>query len=470
VVGRVLKAGQPFAGAMVTTLGNYSATTGADGTFNIAGVPTISANLVANATYTHPSGSVFAGTSNPAAPVRGGTTNAGDVLLSNTAKLIISEFRWQGQGGTADEFVEIYNSGDTPHVVETSDGSSGYALAASDGAARFIIPAGTVIPPRAHFLGVNSVGYSLATHPAGDGTTANGDATYTTDIPDNAGLALFNTSNPANFTLANRLDAVGPTSESDALYREGAGVSWPAPHALPYSCYRSLCSHVAGVGCTVPGTPKETNDNATDFVCVCASGPGGGPAAGLTLGAAGPENLSSPLKGRVQGAPTVTFGPVSTMFAPSSAPNIVRETVSDPANNATYGLIKFRVEVTNKTGQNITSIRFRVADLTTYPAPAGTADLRPRTSGATGAQVKPGVMMTVQGTTLEQSFQQYGGGFNSTLSAVTVTPSQPLAPGALLRVQFVFGVQQTGAYRLGLNIETLPRSNTEMIVFTGQTN
>jgi hypothetical protein len=116
--------------------------------------------------------------------------------------LIISEFRLRGPNGANDEFVEIYNNSDAPVTVATTDGSLGYAVAASNGVVRFIIPNGTVIPARGHYLGVNSSGYSLASYPAGNGTTATGDAAFTTDIPDNAGIALFNTSTPANFSLA----------------------------------------------------------------------------------------------------------------------------------------------------------------------------------------------------------------------------------------------------------------------------
>src|SRR5206468_12810925 len=101
-------------------------------------------------------------------------------------------------------------------------------------------------------------------------SSAAGDATYTTDIPDNAGLVLFNTSNPANFTLANRLDAVGSTSEANTLYKEGAGYPSLSPTDiaanLEHSFFRSLCSFVQNLGCTVPGTPKNTNDNASDFL------------------------------------------------------------------------------------------------------------------------------------------------------------------------------------------------------------
>src|SRR4051794_2167034 len=143
-----------------------------------------------------------------------------ELIASASAQLIISEVRLQGPNGTNDEYVELYNNSGADHTV--AGGGTGYALAASDGVARFVIPNGTVIPNRGTYLGVNSAGYSLGTYPAGNGTTATGNATYTTGIPINDGIALFNTSIAANFVLANRLDAVGSTS-APALYREGAG-------------------------------------------------------------------------------------------------------------------------------------------------------------------------------------------------------------------------------------------------------
>src|SRR5215207_11098640 len=113
--------------------------------------------------------------------------------------------------------------------------ATGYAVAASDGAARCMIPNGTVIPNRGHYLCTNSVAYSLSGY-------ATGNATYTTDIPDNTGIALFNTSVAANFTLANRLDAVGFTSEANTLYREGAGLPTINPtFNIDYSFERDMC-------------------------------------------------------------------------------------------------------------------------------------------------------------------------------------------------------------------------------------
>src|SRR4029078_5667262 len=102
------------------------------------------------------------------------------------------------------EFAHISHNTNSRHTVGATDASAGYGVAASDGVLRCTIPNGTVIPAKGHFLCTNSGWYSL-------GAYATGDATYTTDIPDNAGIALF--SSATTFTLPNRLDAVGSTSE-----------------------------------------------------------------------------------------------------------------------------------------------------------------------------------------------------------------------------------------------------------------
>ena len=64
--------------------------------------------------------------------------------------------------------------------------------------------------------------------------------------------------------------------------------------------------------------------------------------------------------------------------------------------------------------------------------------------------------MRVQGTTLEQPpAQPNGGGFNSSLSAGTVTLETPLAPGDSINVRFLLGVEQTGGFKFFVNIEAL---------------
>jgi hypothetical protein len=65
--------------------------------------------------------------------------------------------------------------------------------------------------------------------------------------------------------------------------------------------------------------------------------------------------------------------------------------------------------------------------------------------------------VTVQGTTLEQPpSQPNGGGFNSSLSAGTVTLATPLANGGSIDLRFLLGLQQTGSFKIYLNLEALP--------------
>jgi hypothetical protein len=126
--------------------------------------------------------------------------------------------------------------------------------------------------------------------------------------------------------------------------------------------------------------------------------------------------------------------------------------------------------VVNNTGGNVTRLRFRVVDITTFPAPSGFADLRTRTSvsgsvvgindaatcTASGAGAPP-CTVTVEGTTLEQPpSQPNGGAFNSSYSAGTITLGTPLAPGASINVRFLVGIQQTGSFKFFFNVEALP--------------
>ena len=374
------------------------------------------------------------------------------------AQLIISEFRVRGPNGLNDEFIELYNNSGADHTV--AGGGTGYGVAASNGVARCVIPNGTVIPNRGHYLCVNSVGYSLASYPAGNGTTATGDATYTTDIPDNAGIAIFNTSIAADFTLANRLDAVGSTSEANTLYKEGTGYPALVPFSIDYSFYRDNCGKsgsITTLGACAISTPKDTNNNAADFIFVDTNGTSAG--AGQRLGAPGPENLSSP----IQRNASFAINLLDPCVAAASPPNRVRDFTSDPANNSTFGTLDFRRTVTNNTGGNVTRVRWRLIDITTFPAPSGIADLRPRTSTAVVVTVDRAPCgsgtsnVTVQGTTLEQPpSQPNGGGFNSSVSSGTVTLATPLANGASLDVRFLLGIQQTGTFKFYFNIEALP--------------
>ena len=180
------------------------------------------------------------------------------------------------------EFIELYNNDIAPLTVSTTDGSPGWALVSSDGVTRFVIPNGTMIPVRGHYLITNNSpgGYSLADY--GGPNVSLGDGNFAGDIPSDFGLALFQSANQANYTLTNRLDAVGFSGVVDANFREGPGLS-PA----------------TGVGTTQQfsftrkssGPPQDTDDNSADFTFVAVDQGGG-----AKLGAPGPENLASPVQ------------------------------------------------------------------------------------------------------------------------------------------------------------------------------
>ena len=395
-------------------------------------------------------------------------------LVASAGQLVISEFRVRGPGvggstAASDEFIEIANVSGADHTVAALSGT-GYGVAASDGVTRCSIPNGTVIPNKGHYLCVNSVGYSLASYPAGNGTTATGDATYTTDIPDNAGIALFNNNTGgASYSLANRLDAVGSTSEANTLYKEGTGYPALTPFSIDYSFYRDNCGKGGSIttfgACSTGGLLKDTDNNAADFIFVDTNGTSAG--AGQRLGAPGPENLSSPIERNA----TFVANLLDSFVAAASPPNRVRDFTSDAPNNSVFGTLSIRRRFVNTTGGNVTRLRFRIVDQTTFPAPSGIADLRARTSvavvvagindsatcAATGSPATPPCTVTVQGTTLEQPpTSPNGTAFNGSLSAGTVTLATPLGNGASINLQFLLGIQQTGTFKFYINIEALP--------------
>ena len=389
------------------------------------------------------------------------------VLLGDSAwgagtTLVISEFRVRGPSGANDEFIELYNISGSAHTVASVAGATGYGVAASDGVLRATIPNGTVIPNHGHYLIVNSVAYSLAGYPAGSGAVATGNATYTTDIPDNAGIALFTTNIPANFALANRLDAVGSTSEANTLYKEGTGYPALTPFSIDYSFYRkypgtaALSGTVPDTGCRVRtgANPVDTDNNAADFLFVDTNGTSAG--AGQRLGAPGPENLSSPVQGVSTVASLTEVTRIDPTVSSGVAPNWVRSFTSVPAQNSTFGTLDLRRTYTNQTGANITRLRFRVIDVSTFPMPSGFADLRPITSADLVVVTAAG-SVTARGTTLEMPPSQPNGtGFNGSLSVASVTTGTPLANGASVSVRFVMGIQQTGTFHFVVAVEAAP--------------
>jgi hypothetical protein len=364
-------------------------------------------------------------------------------VVPSASALEISEMRTRGLQGANDEYVEIHNEDDQPHTVQTFDASPGYAVVGADGGVRFVIPVGTVIPPGGHYLGVNSTGYGL------DGY-AQGDRTFTTDLGDADGVALFATSDPAHLNVFRRLDAFGFENDPP-LYREGGGFHAPAGFSLEMAFVRT----------------RDTGDNLADFRTPDTNGTAGiqdHPEHQL-LGAPGPENSASH-RTADDGLEIALLDPSEPANAP---PNLLRDHTSDPAKNSTFGTLVLRRRITNRTDQPLARVRFRVTDLSTFPEQNPTADLRPRSSGPTILTVD-GTNRTVYGTTLDQPPDQpNGGGFNSTIRIPTITAANLLQPGESVEVQLAFGLQDKGDYRLCLRGEAQSTAAGGLIGQAGNT-
>ncbi|HWT01240.1 MAG TPA: tandem-95 repeat protein, partial [Pyrinomonadaceae bacterium] len=388
--------------------------------------------------------------------------------------VLISELRTSGPGASGtgdldDDYVEIYNNSDSPLTVQASDGSAGYSVVASnqgctdDPVIVGTIPNGTIIPARGHYLVVGS-GYSLTAYAAGN-------LTMTENLDSDANVGLFSTAELTNLSTVNRLDAVGfhlNTADTCDLLRERSTLNAASGSTSEHAFVRKYDE----------GVIVDTGVNADDFLVVSTT-----PATPVgnnvtpTLGAPGPQRKESPNEAASCGA--VSFGRELLDPAASAgvAPNRVRRQCSDPlveqcnAARSVNGTLSLRRTFTNNTGQSVTSLRFRIYDLTTFPQPSGTADLRALSSGPVNAPLTGGSIVTVQGTTLDNSAAQpLGGGVNSSLAAGTVTLANPLAHGASINLQFLFGVQQVGSYRLGVLIEALPGAGRQDLwILTGDT-
>ena len=461
-------AGAPLPGVTVTLAGGSAAqaVTGGDGQYSFAG-------LAAGGNYTvtpAKDGYVFnpnVRTFNALGAAQPAANFVGHVPTPvGPGQIVISEFRLRGPDpdgagaldGARDEFVELYNKSNADVTVGATDGSAGWLVAARSGAGAILavatVPNGTVIRARGHLLVANDNagqpgGYSLSAHAAPD-------AAYAGDIADDSGLAVFTTTDTAALAAGNLLDAAGFAS-SDALFREAAGMqpSGGVGEDAQFSFVRNLQT----------GTPADTGDNAADFVLVSTAG---GTLSGVPtqLGAPGPQNAQSPinLNAKIK-ASLIDAGCNGQSNVASSACARVRVTCPTPgACDATqsFGTLEIRRKFTNSTGGNVTRLRFRVVDVTTLGSPGyspdnGQADLRALTSVNATLNLSGGGAVAVRGLTLEEPpAQGSGGGFNSTLSAGTITTESPLAPGASVNVVFRLGVVKSGAFRFFINVEALP--------------
>ncbi|HEX8070312.1 MAG TPA: fibronectin type III domain-containing protein [Pyrinomonadaceae bacterium] len=382
------------------------------------------------------------------------TGNGSYTLVGNAActpsavaggDVIISEFRFRGptptvplSDGATDEFIELYNATSSDIIVGGAGG--GWALATNTAGAPLVIaviPSGTGIPAHGHYLVTNSGGYSLSGY-------APPDQTYTGDISDTGGIALFGTTVPADFTLENRLDAVG-FQAVPSLFSEGNSLQSPGANDGEYSFLRTMA---------VTGLPADTNNNAADFAFVSTNaGSYGGVQS--TLGAPGPENTQSPIQRNAQiKASPVDPGCSGGSNDPTTACGRVRNT-ADVGPNKSMGTLAFRRRFTNRTGLPVTKLRLRIVDITTAGGrTASQADLRALDSPQVIVMRTDGTPVTLQATTVETPpAQPMGGGLNTSL--VVTLPGGALGPNAPIDLQIVTGVEAGGSFRFFVNVEAL---------------
>lgn len=404
-------------------------------------------------------------------PVNGtiadGTATGTILMMDQAGALLISELRTSGPAGAGDDFVEIYNNSDSPHTVSGSSGGYGlFKMGASctDSPVLIgVIPNGTVIPARGHYLFVGSA-YSLS-------GAAAGDQTLVSDIENDRNVALFNSASFAGLSSAGRLDAVGFGSNTGnvcELFREGPTLAPLSGSVLEYSYFRDECGKKGNLlwfgACPTNGLVKDSNENDEDFIFADVSATN--TPAGQMLGTPGPQNLGSP---RVN-LTTILSPQLDSTKLGLLPPNRVRDFT--PVPNGAAGTLSIRRRFINNTGAPVTRLRFRIIDVTAFTLfGGGIADLRALTSpnitvngitdsgtcAATGTPTTVPCSVTVHGTTLETPpTQPLGGGINSTLSAGTITLATPLPAGASINLQFLLGVQQIGAFKFYFNIEALP--------------
>jgi hypothetical protein len=386
-------------------------------------------------------------------------------ILQGTAvsAVLISELRTSGPNGTGDDFVELYNNSDfdqdisgfgvfkmgascadTPVLVGTVPGAVGSNT--------------TVLQGRGHYLLVGSQ-YGLGGYAAGD-------LVMTSDIESDRNVAVFSTADVGNLSSITRYDAVGFGTNAGGgvcdLFREGNTLAPASGSTLQHTFFRKQCDFVGAVGCTAGGNPKDTDNNAADFLFADTMG---SPVAGLTqrLGVPGPENRTSPVRRDTSG---VFATLLDSTKSSSVEPNRHRDFTAVP--NGSFGTLSIRRRVTNVTGQPVTRLRVRIIEMTTFPVgAAGEADMRAISSSAvsvmsindagTCSPAAAPCTLTIEGTTLESPPEQSaGGGYNSTLAAETVTLATPLANNAAVNLQFVLGIEQPGKFRFYIIVEALP--------------
>ncbi len=343
---------------------------------------------------------------------------------SATTGALLSQFRLSGPGGTTDEFIELANTTSSALNV------SGWSVVAST-TTPVTIPLSGTIPAFGHLLLANSGGYSL-------GSVAAPDINYTGDFSTGAALAVKN--------------AAGTVVDS-----VGTRAFLPAATTDQYAYIRRLES----------GAPSNTGTFATDWNCVntiatssTTDSSGVGAFSGARLGSPNPHNAAS----TIQRNGDITFAPMNIPGVYSAA-----RYASKGSGVDSKGRLSFRRTITNNTGGAVSKLRFRIVGATAGSSTAsGVSDLRAISSGGVryydanngNAITRAAYGLAIDAPTtptetpLTSASSGNGGGLNASWTAPL--PGGTLANGASVNVEFLFGIQAEGSFRVVVDTELLP--------------
>jgi pimeloyl-ACP methyl ester carboxylesterase len=364
-----------------------------------------------------------------------GNEEAPHTIYINAAQVsksvLVSEFRTRGSLGADDEFIELYNSGDTNVDI------SGWVVSIKQGSVSTpttlaTINSGAVIPARGHYLlrKAGASNYSLSAY-------AEADQTYSGAMGDNVGIALFSTASII-------IDAVGFSSVTDTTYREGTALAPAAGISTSgqYSFVRNYNSR---------GFPVDSNSNRADFIFVATDGATYNNLKAV-LGSPGPENLSSP----VYRSGAILVNQVDDKVTLAESPNRVYDYTAT-SQQYPVGILSLRRKLTNNTGSTVTGLRLRITGLTTrnsaviFPQQAiirliNSADISV-TSG-NGQTTIP-----LKGLTIDAIPTTVDGGFNTSLTLNL--GGNGLANGDSLNIDLKSGIVTNGQYRLEFTVEAV---------------
>ncbi len=337
--------------------------------------------------------------------------------------VVVSEVRFRGPAGAADEYIELTNRTNTPQNLT----GSVICAAQSGGVNSNLIATPTAtIPPNSAYIYRNSGASSL--------NVGQSDAPFTGGITDDRGVGLFTGTAVTACTAANRIDSFAITfaGTANAIYTEGTAEA-PLTNAAPPS-------QLAYVRRYASGKPIDTNNNASDFVLVAAQT--------ATINGVQP----------IFGTPGLQRDPVRPQSGGLAVTRVNTAVPVGSSPNRTFDgtTLRLRRRITNNTGAAVSNAKLRVVDITTSGAQtAGQVDLRLVTS----TSGSPTYVDTALDTDAFTATVPTQGGLNSAVKIGTV----PAGGSVDVQIQFtVLGFSPTDAK--SFSVMLIPEGGTIPVI------